>query len=110
MKCEAMMTQTQKEGNEKGYFVRKSVALFMVVMALACSVCAVSAAETQTIVDSTAYSSLFDILTAQLNVQSIVGVIAAILGVCVGLVFLWWGARKALSMLMAAFKRGKVSI
>lgn len=93
----------------RAFLSRKSFALFLVVMVMACSIVSVSAAET-TIVDSTAYQSLFDTLSAQLNVASIVGVIGAILGVCVGLVFLWWGMRKALSMMMAAFKKGKVSI
>lgn len=90
--------------------MRKVLTLVMALCLVMGSAVAVSAADTQTVVDATAYQSLFDILTAQLNVQSIVGVIAAILGVCVGLVFLWWGARKGLSMLMAAFKKGKVSI
>lgn len=98
-----------QEGSEKKMLARRSLALFMCVMVMVC--CLVSASATSTeIVDSSAYQTLFDTLTAQLNVTTIVGVIAAILGVCVGLVFLWWGMRKALRMLMSAFKKGKVSI
>lgn len=95
----------------KKFVPRRALMLCMAVMMVMVMTCFVSADEpTQTIVDASAYKSLFDILTAQLNVQAIVGVIGACLGVCVGLVFLWWGARKALSMLMSAFKKGKVSI
>lgn len=102
-------TQNVQEGNDMKLVARRSLALFMCCMVMCGCIFSASAAETA-IVDSTAYQSLFDTLTGQLNVSSIVGVIGAILGVCVGLVFLWWGMRKALSMLMAAFKRGKVSI
>lgn len=59
-------------------------------------------------IDSTAWSSVMDGLTAQLNVQSIVGVIAALVGACVGFVFLWWGVRKGARALISAVKSGKL--
>lgn len=111
MKNEVMTVERGMEVSVKRFSGRKVASLFMVLcMVLSMAVVASADEVTQTIVDSSAYQDIFDILTAQLNVQSIVGVIAAILGVCVGLVFLWWGARKALGMLMAAFKKGRVSI
>lgn len=63
-----------------------------------------------TTVGFTDFKSIFDGLTAQVSVGSIVGVLAAVVGVCVGLVFMWWGIRKVVSMLMAAFRKGKVSV
>lgn len=111
MENTAMVEIAQKQPR-RGGIAKKCFAMMMALVLVLSCVPAAFAAETgtQEIVDASAYSSLFDILTAQLNVESIVGVIAAILGVCVGLVFLWWGARKALRMLMSAFKKGKVSI
>lgn len=61
-------------------------------------------------IDSTAYQSVLDALTAQISVETVVGVLAVIAGACVGLAFMWWGLRKAISALMAAFKNGKISV
>lgn len=111
MKNEIKVMERNAEVSAKRNSGRKLLSLLMVVCVMCSLVVVASATEvSQNIVGPEAYQDVFDILTAQLNVQSIIGVIAAILGVCVGLVFLWWGARKALGMLMAAFKKGKVSI
>lgn len=56
------------------------------------------------------FQSIFSGLTEQISVSSIVGVLAAVVGVCVGLVFMWWGIRKVVRMLMSAFRKGKVSV
>ena len=63
-----------------------------------------------TTVGFTDFKSIFDGLTAQVSVSSVVGVLAAVVGVCVGLVFMWWGIRKVVSMLMGAFRKGRVSV
>lgn len=60
-----------------------------------------------------AYSDFSGIITemqSQVSVSTVVGVISAGIGVCIGLVFMWWGARKVAGMLMKAFKRGKLRI
>lgn len=49
-------------------------------------------------------------LTGQLNVQTVVGVMAVIAASTVGFGFLYWGVRKAVRALMGAFKRGRVSV
>lgn len=64
----------------------------------------------QTIVDSSAFSGVIDAITNQINVTTIVGILAGAAAVCVGLAFLWWGARKVISMIMSAFKKGRVSV
>lgn len=56
------------------------------------------------------FQSVIDALTAQISVSSVVGVLSATVGICIGLVFMWWGVRKALRALMSAFKRGKASL
>ena len=56
------------------------------------------------------FESIFTALQGQISVSTIVGVLAAVTGACVGLVFMWWGLRKVVSMLMAAFRKGKMSV
>lgn len=49
-------------------------------------------------------------LTAQITVQQIIAVLATLVVSGIGLVFMWWGVRKALRSLMAAFRKGKMSL
>lgn len=56
------------------------------------------------------FQAVLDALTGQISVSSVVGVLAAAAGAAVGLAFMWWGARKLIKVLMAAFKKGKVSL
>ncbi len=74
---------------------------FMLVVALA------SASTTVTASD---FSDLLDALTAQLNVSSMVSVLSLVVASAVGLAFAWWGIRKVVKIIMAAFKRGRVSV
>lgn len=63
-----------------------------------------------TVVSASDFQSVIDALTAQISVSTVVGVLGIAVGACVGLAFMWWGVRKATGMLMAAFKKGKVSV
>lgn len=63
-----------------------------------------------TVVDATAWQSVMTALTSQISVASIVGVLATLVTAGIGLVFMWWGVRKALKSLMAAFRKGKMSL
>ena len=56
------------------------------------------------------WASVINAMTAQISVTSIVGVLASVVTAGIGLVFLWWGVRKAARALMAAFKKGRMSI
>lgn len=56
------------------------------------------------------WSSVISALTAQITVQSVVAVLATLVASGIGLVFMWWGVRKALRSLMAAFRKGKMSL
>lgn len=56
------------------------------------------------------WSSVITAMTGQISVQTIVGVLATLVTSGIGLVFMWWGVRKAASSLMAAFRKGKMSI
>lgn len=63
-----------------------------------------------TIIGATAWESVMTALTAQISVTAIVGVLATLVTAGIGLVFMWWGVRKALRSLMAAFRKGKMSL
>ena len=56
------------------------------------------------------WASVISAMTAQISVATIVGVMATIVAACIGIVFMWWGVRKAVRTIMAAFRKGKVSV
>lgn len=58
----------------------------------------------------TDFSSITSAMTAQISVSTIVGVIAAVISMTVGIGFMWWGARYAVRKLMGALKKGKVGV
>lgn len=66
--------------------------------------------DTTSVVSSADWSSVITALTDQISVSTVVGVLATVAAACVGLAFMWWGLRKAVSALMSAFKNGKVSL
>ena len=65
---------------------------------------------TSTTISSTAFSSVVDAVTAQISVSSVVEVLVYAVPVVIGLVFMWWGVRKVVRMVMSAFKKGKISV
>ena len=66
-------------------------------------------AEGTTIVTASDWSSVISSLTAQISVSTVVGVLATTVAAGVGLVFMWWGVRKAIRTIMAAFRKGRMS-
>lgn len=62
------------------------------------------------IISATDFSSILTTLQDQISVSTVVGVLAVAAGAAVGLAFMWWGVRKLTRVLMAAFKKGKVSL
>ena len=60
-------------------------------------------------IDYSDFQSVITAITGQIDVASVVGVLAAAAGVCIGLVFMWWGVRKVTRMVMSAFRKGKIS-
>ena len=63
-----------------------------------------------TAVTAADWASVISAMTAQISVATIVGVMATIVAACIGIVFMWWGVRKAVRALMAAFRKGKISV
>lgn len=56
------------------------------------------------------WSSVTGTIGQQVNVVNVVAVIAASIAACITLVFMWWGVRKGVRMLMSAFKKGKLRV
>ena len=68
------------------------------------------ASSTATAVTASDWESVITAMTGQVSVATIVGVLATIVAACLGIVFMWWGVRKAVRALMAAFRKGKISV
>ena len=68
------------------------------------------ASSTATAVTASDWESVITAMTGQVSVATIVGVLASVVAACIGIVFMWWGVRKAVCALMAAFRKGKISV
>lgn len=69
-----------------------------------------AASAASSVVTSADWASVMTALTSQLNVATVVEVLSSLASAAVGLAFMWWGVRKAVRSLMAAFRGGRVSI
>lgn len=56
------------------------------------------------------WSSVISAMTSQISVSSVVGVLATLVTAGIGLVFLWWGVRKAVGSLMGSFRSGRIRL
>ena len=63
-----------------------------------------------TTVTASDWASVISSLTGQISVSTVVGVLATTVAAGVGLVFMWWGVRKAVRTIMAAFRKGRMSV
>lgn len=88
---------------------KKSLQVALMCMSMACMMCFPAFAETPA-VTSNDWAPIITAITGQISVSTVVAVIASAIGAGIGLVFMWWGGRKAVSTLMAAFRKGKVSM
>ena len=68
------------------------------------------ASESTAAVSSKDWAPIITAMTGQITVATVVEVVATAIGAGMGLVFMWWGGRKAVKTLMAAFRKGKVSM
>lgn len=65
--------------------------------------------EPSTAVSASDWASVIEAMTGQISVSTVVGVLATLVAAGIGLVFMWWGVRKASRSLMAAFRSGRIS-
>lgn len=62
------------------------------------------------VVTASDWASVISAMTSQISVASIVGVLATLVTAGIGLVFLWWGVRKAVGSLMGSFRSGRIRL
>lgn len=61
-------------------------------------------------ISSSDFTSILSAVTGQISVATVVEVLAVGVGAAIGLVFMWWGARKLIRIVMSAFRKGRASI
>ena len=59
---------------------------------------------------SSSFSGVITAITTQISVTTVAEVLTYAAGLAVALVFFWWGVRKALRVLMGAFRKGRMSV
>lgn len=82
----------------------------MLIMVLVAALAVPSFAAETTPITYTDFEPVITAMQGQISVSTVVQILAAAIGICIGLVFMWWGARKVTGMFMAAFKKGKIKI
>lgn len=63
-----------------------------------------------TAITSSAFKSVIDAVSAQINVAAIVEVVAYAVPIAIVMVFAWWGIRKVARMVMGAFRKGRLKV
>lgn len=54
-------------------------------------------------------SSVLTAITGQISVTTVIAVVAGAIGAAIGLVFMWWGVKKLIRVIMGAFRKGRLS-
>lgn len=62
------------------------------------------------VVSASDWASVISAMTGQISVSTVVGVLATLVTAGIGLVFLWWGVRKAVGSLMGSFRSGRIRL
>lgn len=88
---------------------KKFVGLLSCALVLCMALTPAFATETVT-VGPDVFAPVVDAMTGQISPATVVSVVAAVIGVCVGLVFTWWAVRKVSRAIMSAFRKGKLSV
>lgn len=63
-----------------------------------------------TAISSSAFSGVISAITGQISTSTVAEVLTYAAGIAIALVFFWWGVRKALRVLMSAFRKGRMSV
>lgn len=65
---------------------------------------------TSSVVSASDWAAVISAMTSQISVSTVVGVLATLVTAGIGLVFLWWGVRKAVGSLMGSFRSGRIRL
>lgn len=87
--------------------MNKKVIAFVYTMLAAMAVPTLAFADAIT---SSSFSGVISAITGQISVTTVAEVLTYAAGLAVALVFFWWGVRKALRVLMGAFRKGRMSV
>lgn len=63
-----------------------------------------------TVVTANDWSSVIAAMTGQISVSTVVATLATLVTAGIGLVFMWWGVRKAVGSLMGSFRSGRIRL
>lgn len=66
--------------------------------------------QPSSVVTANDWASVISAMTSQISVSTVVGVLATLVTAGIGLVFLWWGVRKAVGSLMGSFRSGRIRL
>ena len=95
------------KGLIKSHGGRRIMAVCMAVMVLAIGAVGASADSAAVV---SGVQTVTDAVTTEFSIATIASIIGVVLAGCVGLFLFWWGARKVVRMISAAFKKGKISL
>ena len=62
------------------------------------------------VVAASDWAAVITAMTSQISVSTVVGVLATLVTAGIGLVFMWWGVRKAVGSLMGSFRSGRIRL
>lgn len=65
---------------------------------------------TSTVVTANDWASVITAMTGQISVSTVVATLATLVTAGIGLVFMWWGVRKAVGSLMGSFRSGRIRL
>lgn len=97
---------------KRNKMLKKVSALFVVVcvvFAMAVPAFATDQTDTADVAVSAVQSALSE-ATGAINITNILAIVGAAIGASVLLVFFWWGLRKVISAVMAAFRKGRLKV
>ena len=63
-----------------------------------------------TVVSAADWASVITAMTGQISVSTVVATLATLVTAGIGLVFMWWGVRKAVGSLMGSFRSGRIRL
>lgn len=66
--------------------------------------------STTTVVTANDWASVISAMTGQISVSTVVATLATLVTAGIGLVFMWWGVRKAVGSLMGSFRSGRIRL
>lgn len=62
------------------------------------------------VVKASDWASVINAMTGQISVSTVVATLATLVTAGIGLVFMWWGVRKAVGSLMGSFRSGRIRL